>query len=193
MTTTPYNFETHTRYFPRGECDYTMNALHSVTGDVIKIVSPQKLAERFGIKDYKFKCQFGILGHYALSVNKGVTMTFPLESFRDSVIRVVYDFTVKSYKLQLENCVTRGALDKNCKTVQAVSLPIVYKCLFGVELNQAQKLDLGLVIRNAIPEVKRREKVLTLHSETNEPIWILHYTLDDFLRIVDVMLKMHNL
>jgi len=193
MTSTPYNFGTHTRYFPRGECDYTMNALHSDTGDVIKIVSPQKLAERFGIKNYTFIYPNQPIGHYALSVNKGVTMTFPLESFRDSVIRVVYDFTVKPYKLLLENCVTRGALNKNSKTVQAVSLPIVYKCLFGVELNHQQKLDLGLVIRNAIPEVKRREKVLTIHSETNEPIWILHYTLDDFLRIVDVMLKMHNL
>lgn len=191
MTSTPYNFGTHTRFFPRGECDYTMNALHSDTGDVIKIISPKKIAERFGVINYKNNYPVQIVGHYALSVNKGVTTTFPLLSFRDSVISVVYELTLKPYKTQLENCVTCGALDKNSKTVQAVSLPIVYKCLFGVELNLQQKLNLGLVIRNAIPEVKRREKVLTLHSETNEPIWILHYTLEDLPKIVERMLATH--
>jgi hypothetical protein len=192
MTATPYNFGSHTRYFPHGKCDYTINALHSESGDIIKVVSPEKIAERFGIKNYKYYSQVEPYKPYALSIRNNVALSYQLESFSDSIIRIIRDL-ILNYRPQLENTITRGALDINSKAIQVISLPIIYKILFQAELDQAEKLDIGLIIRNAIPEVKNRPKVLTLHSDTKQPIWILHYTVDDLPMIVKTMLVIHHL
>lgn len=190
-TTSPYNFGTHTRYFPCGVCDYTIDALHGETGKVIKVVSPEKIAEKFGVKNFRLDNVSERVPH-AVTVKNGIILRLHLETLQCGINRVVCG--LKQYnRLQLENTVTRGALDTNCKTIQVVSIPIVYKILFGVELNQEQKLDLGIVVRNAIPEVKTRSKVMTLNPETKETMWILHYTLDDLPNIVQAMLSIHNM
>jgi hypothetical protein len=196
MTTTPYNlgtynFGTHTRYFPRGESDFTIDALHGETGQVIKVVSPDKICEKFGLKNYQLDNAPERVPH-AVTVKNGIIRRLHLETLQYGINRVVCGLK-NLYPDALEKVVTRGALDANCKTIQVVSLPTVYKILFGVELNQEQKLDLGIVVRNAIPEVKNRPKVLTLNTDTKETMWILHYTLADLPTIVQAMLSIHNL
>jgi hypothetical protein len=127
----------------------------------------------------------------AVIISDGHIKTVHVESIKNGIVNVTKELS-NVWRDILLKTICRGALNENSEPILCVSLPLVYKALFGVELNQQQKLDLGIVIRDAIPAVKTRPKVLTIHSETKTPIWILHYKLEELSKIVDMMLSMNG-
>jgi hypothetical protein len=193
INTTPVNFGTHTRYFPlcRGEIDFFVDALDIKTGKAIKVVSDIKVAEAFGIINMK-PINYNSLEANAVMVGTmGKVIGVPIGSYKSRIKKILGELIEPNREHFVKNF-CRGALEDNSEPIRCVNLPAVYKALFKVQLNQQQRMDLGIVIRNAIPEVKNRPKVLTIHSETKEPIWILHYTVYDIPKIAEEMLSMHG-
>lgn len=190
--TTPVNFGTHTRYFPRGDIDFTVDGLDIKTGKAIKVVSDTRVAEAFGIKNMK-PINYNFLEANAVMVDTmGKVLRVPIGSYKSRIFRILGELNDVDHREHFKNNYCRGALDEKSEPIRCVNIPAVYKALFGVDLNQQQRMDLGLVIRDAIPAVKTRPKVLTVHSETKQPIWILHYTVYDIPKIAEAMLSMHG-
>jgi hypothetical protein len=179
----------HTRSYPIFRYDFHIDGLHSETGEVIKVISSQKVANAFGVPiPYE---PLGFVGEnvqHAIVIHDRKPHRLPIETDIDAILRIVRHL-MNYCPFQVQKAVTRGALTPQCETVQCVSIPMVYKILYRVELTHQQKLDLGILVRDAIPEVRNRPKVFTIASESGEIIRILHYNLQDLPKIVETILK----
>lgn len=164
----PNNFKYHTHHFLHGVIDFTVDALNLKTGKAIKILSYLKVAKAFGVDNYYVEDNDSS-ENSAVIISDGHVKTVHIESTKIGIVNVVKELS-NVWRDILLKTICRGALNENSEPILCVSLPLVYKTLFGVELNQQQKLDLGIVIRDDIPEVRTRPKVLTIHSETKTPI-----------------------